>query len=204
MPLLILTILIWGCASAPPPKRPVEIRPVTQVILLPNPDGKVGSLEVASEEGAQLLSRPWQSTESSGKAMPSAPQVLDETEVRRLFADALEAEPLPPVSFIIYFKSDSATLSKDALAVLNEVNIAIGKRKSTDIIVSGHTDAVGAADYNRTLSLKRAKAVADALASKGVDRQSIAITYHGKGNPLLPTPDNVPEPKNRRVEITVR
>ena len=121
-----------------------------------------------------------------------------------MFLEALEAEPLPPVTFMVRFRSDSAVLSTESLSMLQQVIAAIRERNSTDIIISGHTDAVGADAYNQTLSLKRARAVADALAARGIDGQTFRITYHGKGNPLVPTADGVQEPRNRRVEITIR
>ena len=80
----------------------------------------------------------------------------------------------------------------------------IKNRASKNVVVIGHTDSVGSAEYNRTLSLRRARAVAAALVAKGVDRENIEVTYYGKGNPLIPTPDGVSEPQNRRVEVTVR
>jgi hypothetical protein len=46
--------------------------------------------------------------------------------------------------------------------------------------------------------------VVEALVAKGVDRLSLQITYHGKGTPLVPTPDHVPEPRNGGWRITVR
>jgi outer membrane protein OmpA-like peptidoglycan-associated protein len=46
--------------------------------------------------------------------------------------------------------------------------------------------------------------VASILQGKGVDPSVLDITYHGEYSPLVPTGDQVPEPRNRRVEITVR
>jgi len=193
LPLVLLVLLMSGCAST------------TQVVILPDPDGKVGALEVSNVKGTQTLNQAWQATESASvDRAPSAPKILEEKQVRQVFREALEAAPIPPVSFIIYFKKDSSALSPESLALLTKVIDAVQARKSTDIIISGYTDAVGPVDYDRRLSLQRAKAVADILVAKGVDRQNIQVTYHGKSNPLVPTRDGVPEPRNRRVEITVR
>ena len=121
-----------------------------------------------------------------------------------MFKEALTAEPILPALFIVYFETDASNLTTESLKTLSRVLEDIGVRKSTNIIVSGHTDAVGSVEKNQELSLKRAKAVADFFISKGVKVENIDVTYHGKGNPLIPTPDGVPEPRNRRVEITVR
>lgn len=194
--LVLLVLLMSGCAST---------TQVTQVVLLPDPDGKVGILEVSNVKGTRTLNQAWQATESeSMDRPPSEPKMLEEKQVRQAFHEALEAQPIPPVSFIIYFRTGSAALSTESLTVLTKVRDAIQARKSTDILISGHTDAVGSIDDNYRLSVRRAKAVADMLVKRGIDRQNIQETYHGKGNPLVAAPDGVPEPRNRRVEITVR
>jgi outer membrane protein OmpA-like peptidoglycan-associated protein len=73
-----------------------------------------------------------------------------------------------------------------------------------DISVVGHTDTVGDKRYNYQLSLKRAMTVSALLTAKGVAPSIIDTASHGKDNPLVPTGDQVPEPRNRRVEVTVR
>jgi outer membrane protein OmpA-like peptidoglycan-associated protein len=191
--LVLLVLLLSGCAST------------TQVVLLPDPDGKVGTIEVSNVKGTQTLNKSWQTTKSASLDRTlSEPKILEEKKIRQEFREALEAEPIPPVNFIIYFKPESSVPSNESLALLNKVKDVIRARKSTDIIISGHTDSVGSIDYNRHLSLRRAKVIAEILITKGIDQQNIQVTYHGKGNPLIPTPDGVPESRNRRVEITVR
>jgi outer membrane protein OmpA-like peptidoglycan-associated protein len=204
-PWALLALLVAGCAAPlPPPPKPAG-PPTTQVVLLPDPNGKVGIVEVSNPAGVQVLDQAWQATESKNfDALPSDPKTLDERQVRQSFREALEAEPIQPVTFIIHFKSSSASLLPESRALLAQVMEAVRVRESTDIIVSGHTDTVASVEYNRNLSLRRAQTVADMLVTRGIQRQHIQITYHGKSNPLVPTPDGVPEPRNRRVEITVR
>jgi outer membrane protein OmpA-like peptidoglycan-associated protein len=180
--------------------------PTTHVILLPNPDGTAGSLVVYNEKGAQTLDRPWQSTETSTLTQsPGAPKIIEEKQFKAIFQQALEAEPLPPANFIMYFKTGSADLTVDSMKLFPDILDAIKARKSTNIVVvCGHTDRVGTDEYNSMLSLRRARAVANVLVAKGVDRENIEVTYHGEWDLLIPTPNGVPEPRNRRVEITVR
>jgi outer membrane protein OmpA-like peptidoglycan-associated protein len=54
------------------------------------------------------------------------------------------------------------------------------------------------------LSLKRAQTVADLIRSQGLHVEALVVESHGKRNLLIPTPDETPEPRNRRVEITIR
>ena len=179
----------------------------TQVVLLPNPDGKVGSLEVASVKGTdpQTLDKPLQATETSAlTGAPGTPKVMDEKEVREIFGKALEARPLPPVSYIMYFSKGSAELTVDSKNLLLAALEAIALRSSTHVTVIGHSDSVGSVQYNNKLSGKRAQAVVTAMVARGVDNKIIEVTNHGKANPLIPTPDGVSEPRNRRVEINIR
>lgn len=179
--------------------------PRTQIVLMPDLENKVGVVEVSTAAGTQTLSQAWQVTESvSMDGKPSEPKIMPREEVRRIFHEALAIEPVPPLIFIMYFRKNSSVLSTKSLSQMAKVFDAIHARKMTDIVVSGHTDTAGKSDYNRNLSLRRARSVADILAAGGIDRRNIQVTYHGKGNPLIPTPDGVTEPRNRRVEITVR
>jgi len=184
-------VFIVGCAR-------------TQVVLLPDQDGKVGVVEV-SGRGSQTLDQPYQTTQTThvvGVLTPS--RTLDEYQVKTDFKEAMAAEPVKPANFVFYFTSGSADLTSASLRLIPKVMEAIRVRNSTDIIISGHTDTVGTDDYNRKLSLRRARAVEKILISKGIYDEAIEVTYHGKGNPLIPTGPGVDEPRNRRVEVTVR
>ena len=97
------------------------------------------------------------------------------------------------------------TVLKDySQALIPEIVQKIHDRHSTDVSVIGHTDRIGLDEANRALSFDRARKIAELLISAGVDALIIEIGYHGEGNPLIPTPDNTPEPKNRRVDVTIR
>ena len=181
--------------------------PTTQVVLLPNQDGKASSLEVSDNESSviQKLDQSWQSTQTSTiTGAPGEPEVLDEKQVRATFHKALEAQPLQPVTYIMYFNSDNFYPTTDSMKLIPEVIKTIKIRASKNIVVIGYADSVLSDEYNLDLSLKRAKAVTTILIDKGVDNKSIEMIYYGKRKLPIPTPDGVSEPQNRRVEITVR
>ena len=73
-----------------------------------------------------------------------------------------------------------------------------------DISVVGHSDSVGNDDTNLVLSMYRAQTIRTALVSGGVSPSAIDVGYHGSNNPRVPRPSGVPEPENRRVEVTIR
>ena len=73
-----------------------------------------------------------------------------------------------------------------------------------DIEVIGHTDRSGDDEFNMALSRRRAERVRDLLVAAGIAPAAIRVAFHGEGNPLIQTSDNVHEPLNRRVEVIVR
>ena len=179
--------------------------PGSVVVLMPDPDGKVGKLSVSNQGGKQVLDSPGQATfVMDAQTAPEAPVVMKQAEIQKRFGAALAARPSPPVSFILYFRSDSTRLVKASKALLPKIISAIKARDSVDISVVGHCDTVGDDAYNLRLSRRRAVVVAKILTKNGVDPKALEITSHGKRRPLIPTGDNVREPRNRRVEVTVR
>jgi outer membrane protein OmpA-like peptidoglycan-associated protein len=174
------------------------------VVLVPDPDGKTGRIAVSNQAGSVEIAAPNQATNISDvTSAPTQPAELDQAAINSLFAEALAIQPKRPVHFILYFEKDTV-LTTDSARLLADILTAIKERDSTDIMVVGHADTVGSRDFNMALSKSRAAAVTNLLVSKGVGAESIRTTSHGKGNPLIPTEDNVNEPRNRRVEVVVR
>ena len=174
------------------------------VALAPDPDGKVGSISVSNEAGSVAIDTPYQATTiRDARVRPGAPRQLGKKALDEMFAEALLQEPKKPLHFLLYFDSDT-TLTPDSLQGIPDIVAAIRERNSMSVTVVGHTDTVGTREMNPEMSIKRALAVMDLLVGRGVDPATIRIAYHGKENPLIPTADNVREPKNRRVEVVVR
>lgn len=188
-----LVLVLAGCAVR------------STVVLIPDSDGHVGQLVVANEGGQQILNEKNQSVRVADlKTAPGKVKTMSAEEIQDTFADALAAEPLPPVKFILHFMPDSDQLTDESRAVLPDIFQTIQSRQSTDIVISGHTDTVGEKNYNYTLSLERAQAIFKILEAQGAVPAHITVTSHGEGNPLIKTADEVAEPKNRRVEVTIR
>jgi outer membrane protein OmpA-like peptidoglycan-associated protein len=125
-------------------------------------------------------------------------------EVRAIFADALAAEPPRPVTFILYFVEATDQFTPESQALVDQVLLSIASRPAPELTVAGHTDAVGTDQYNDALSLRRAERVRALLIARGIPPASIVAVGRGKREPRVPTPEGVAEPRNRRVEITVR
>ena len=200
---LPVAVLLLAAACATPPKPP----PPTSrdiIVLLPDDQGKTGAIVVSSAGVERRLDQPGQTVTVDAGSPPGLPTVMPGQEVLAILGPALAALPKPPARFILYFEHDSVVLTVKSQALLLKVLGTIRDRAPVDVSVVGHTDTVGKKEYNYALSLKRARAVASILQGEGIDPSVLDITSHGKDNPLVPTGDQVSEPRNRRVEITVR
>ncbi len=174
-------------------------------VLLPDPDGKVGKVEVSNKGGSQLLTEPYQMTEvKDARTAPRPPVTMKGEEISKLFLEALSAQPEPPVTFLLYFITGTTDLSEESQRQIQDILKAIAIRRPADISIVGHTDRVGSRESNYRLGLERAAAIKDLLVSEGVAPEGIEIASHGEDNPLIKTEDEVAEPRNRRVEVTVR
>ena len=88
--------------------------------------------------------------------------------------------------------------------MFSEIRKAIMARPVPDLIVIGHTDTTGTRAANFALGRTRASMIRELLVASGVDRAVISVSSHGETEPQVQTPDGTPEPRNRRVEISVR
>jgi len=178
------------------------------IVLLPDPDGKGGAVTVTTGEGSQILDKPGYATEVEDvNKPPLTPRPVSENEIKDVFGPALSAQPDPAgrfISFLLYFEHDTAELTQESKNLLPEVLKTIKNRKSNEVYLVGHTDLVGTETYNIELSSRRARHVRDLLVSSGIKSSSLFVSYYGKARPLVPTNDEVPEPRNRRVEVIVR
>ena len=103
----------------------------------------------------------------------------------------------------ITFAFDSANLSPQFYPVLDNVAGTLVQYDQTMIEVAGHTDSVGAEDYNQRLSEQRAQAVANYLAGKGVMQQRMLVVGAGETRPVASNETESGRAQNRRVEITI-
>jgi len=114
------------------------------------------------------------------------------------------AQPARPASYLLYFQPGGEQLTDASQAELGKVRQDIAARAASEAMVIGHTDSVGGADGNDRLSLKRAEAVRQLLVDTGIAVDRIEVVGRGERELLVPTGDEVDEPRNRRVEIVVR
>jgi outer membrane protein OmpA-like peptidoglycan-associated protein len=110
----------------------------------------------------------------------------------------------PTANLNVVFDSGSAELTPQAITVLDHLGQALTSQQlaSYRFKIIGHTDTMGDAATNQTLSEQRAQAVKDYLDSKfGVPPGRLDTMGDGESDLLVPTPPQTPELRNRRVEI---
>ena len=103
----------------------------------------------------------------------------------------------------LMFPLNSATLSdsyKDDLAASAAV---FGKYADTNIVIEGHTDDTGSAEYNMDLSNRRAQAVANFLQAQGITASRVQTKGYGETTPKYPNDSDANRAQNRRVELAV-
>jgi outer membrane protein OmpA-like peptidoglycan-associated protein len=175
-------------------------------VLLPDPPGEpAGAIAVSNAAGTQELRQSGQAVRvESPDRTPGVAFEMDRAEVQRVFGEALAAQPPEPVRLVVYFRLGSDELTPQARAAIPDMVRAIRDRASRDVSVLGHSDTLAGPQRNYRLGLLRARRVAAALASMGVDRAILDVRSHGESDLAVPTADGVPESRNRRVEVTIR
>jgi len=130
---------------------------------------------------------------------------------RQRFEDAMAkleqkhvvAEPAAR-DFLIYYDFDKSNIRTDAARILDSVINAIKSLGAPKVVLTGHTDTVGASSYNQTLSEQRAGSAKTYLVQHGVPAANITTIGKGKTDLRVPTPDNVREQENRNVHIELK
>src|SRR4030095_15611376 len=102
----------------------------------------------------------------------------------------------------LLFDFDSDVVLSDAGATLHQLATKLSKYADSNLMVAGHTDAVGSSDYNQTLSERRADAAARYLTAQGVSRP-IATAGLGTREPVASNATEDGRQRNRRVEIAI-
>ena len=200
----VVVTLATGCGAKRANLTPTYPSGRTMVVLLPEPDGSVGRASVSTPSGSADLAHAREGVRVIAGQPMTPPTILSDQDVDRIFGQALSALPPAPTHFTLYFQFQSDELTDESRALVPAIQKAVSERPIPDIIVVGHTDTTGTAAANFELGLKRAMFVRNLLKAAGLDASSIEVSSLGEADPLVRTPDDTPEPRNRRVEIFVR
>lgn len=188
--LLLLGLLaLGGCANK------------SYVVLLEDPQGGVGKVSVTGKNGTQSIDRAMYAASLDGA---KAAEPVDMRRFNADFAPVIAARPVLPARYLLYFQTGGSELTEDSRAQLVSILDDVRTRPAADVSVIGHTDTVGNAEANEALALQRAQGIAAMLTEQGMKPYALAVESHGERDLLVPTADEADEPRNRRVEISVR
>lgn len=177
--------------------------PATRVTLLPRADGRASAVTVTTGQGTLLLDQAYQQADVRRDGALSTGQTSAES-LRSTYPELLALQPLPPERFVLEFEPGTSQLTPDSQARLDTVMAQARARAGGEIVVTGHTDRQGSLEANDQLSLERAHAIRQLLVERGFRPELIDAVGRGEREPVVPTEDEVAEPRNRRAEILVR
>ena len=103
----------------------------------------------------------------------------------------------------VTFDTNSATLRPGLYSEINRVAGILTQYTNTFVRVEGHTDSRGSNEYNMDLSIRRANAVKNLLAQRGVTDSRIEVVGFGETMPAATNDTEAGRQKNRRVEIKI-
>lgn len=177
--------------------------PVTRVTLLPQSNGLPSAVVVTTAKGSQVIAQPYQ----MANIQRDGSLALENTsaqDVRKSHPQLIALQPAPPETFVLEFETGTSDLTAASQARLPDVIARAKARAGGEIVVTGHTDRQGSLEANDALSLQRAEAVRNLLIAQGFQAALIEAVGRGERDPVVPTDDEVVEPRNRRAELLVR
>lgn len=171
------------------------------LVLLEDHDGTTGKVTFSSAGGETTVEQA-----GFGAALDNSKTVfkVEQQQINNDFGNALASEPVFPEIFLLYFETGGTRLTPESDALIPRIVETAGKHPAADISVIGHTDTVGDADKNEKLAKERALQVSRLFDPGKLDVKEVAVTSHGEKNLLIKTGDETAEPRNRRVEVTIR
>lgn len=101
----------------------------------------------------------------------------------------------------IFFECESASISGEGHRVLSQVAGSFRNARIQRLRIVGHADRTGTPAVNRQMARERAEAVKLALVRLGVPAERIVVESAGDSRPVVETPRDVGNERNRRVEI---
>jgi outer membrane protein OmpA-like peptidoglycan-associated protein len=192
---LLALLMLAGCATQ-----------TDRIILLPGvgdrPTGAVTVKPKKAESKETVLSEAYAEAGVAGDAVKTSRS--SPAQVQADFGKLLAQQPLRAVQWVLYFEQGGSALTPDSTKALEQLLAAVSKYPAGDVVVTGHTDRVGSEADNDRLSLERATAMRARLVAAGLAAERVTVVGRGEREPLVPTPDEVSEARNRRVEIKLR
>jgi peptidoglycan-associated lipoprotein len=138
---------------------------------------------------------PPQTAAAAGGPEASAPAPLPANELPEGWQAFVEKD--------IFFERDSDALSVDAITLLQQKAAWLLANPRVRVVIQGHSDENGTAEYNLALGDHRAGKVKSFLIGQGVASGRLAVVSYGREKPLVAGADEAAKTRNRRVHIAI-
>ncbi|HHB94693.1 MAG TPA: OmpA family protein [Campylobacterales bacterium] len=187
----ILSIFFVGCSK-------------TTIVLGDN--GKAhNAIIVSTDKGSVRLDKVGSFVDLSSKdKAPSKIKKMSKEEMQKRFQDVIASVPTKPLSYMLYFKSNSLDLTEKSKKILNIALKSIQNRSPCMVDIIGHTDTMGSNEQNIKVSLKRAKYISSIIKKMNIKVEALSTKGYGEEDLLVKTADNIAQEKNRAVEIFIK
>lgn len=189
--LLVATALAVGTACAGGPTHPTTT-PAASPATAAGPSGARPGVPTVAGDDRQGIPR----------VGPDDAVLPDFTTRTTVLADNRPAVVVTLPEAVL-FDFGSSDLRPEAEPALHAVADVLRQKPGTSAEVAGHTDSVGSAAYNLTLSQQRAVAVVDWLVDHGIARDRLRPVGYGAGRPVAGNATEEDRRRNRRVELTI-
>jgi outer membrane protein OmpA-like peptidoglycan-associated protein len=103
----------------------------------------------------------------------------------------------------VNFAFNKATLTEDSKTILERALAALRASPELNVLIVGHTDNVGSAEYNKKLSLRRSQAVKAWMEAKGIPAKRLTVAGKGFDEPIDVNTSDEGRANNRRIEFRV-
>ncbi len=155
---------------------------------------------IAKRQAEQAILAAEEEAAKAARAKAEAEEIMK--ELSELKAQQTERGIVLTIGDVL-FATGKADLSPDANRSVNKLAEFLKKYQKRDVLIEGHTDSVGADDYNLTLSRKRADSVKYKLMGDGVEEGRITTVGYGERFPLASNDTKAGKAQNRRVEVII-
>lgn len=155
---------------------------------------------MAKRQAEQAISAAEEEAAKAARAKAEAEELM--RELSELKAQQTERGIVLTIGDVL-FATGKADLSPGASKSVNKLADFLKKYPNRDVLIEGHTDSVGADDYNLTLSRKRADSVKYKLMGDGIGEGRITTVGYGEEFPLASNDTKAGKAQNRRVEVVI-
>lgn len=201
----VILAVTTGCATDDPNRRAktgAAIGAVAGAVLgnqSSSKNGKVVGAAVGALTGA-AVGHYMDNQQRKLEQQLAAERRNSDIRLTRIDEDTIRLDVSSEASFDV----NSASIQSDFRQSLNKMSNIISEYQKTAVHVIGHTDSTGAAQYNQSLSEKRASSVSRYLGSTGVAQSRLRVAGRGENRPVASNSNSAGRSKNRRVEIFLK